>query len=325
VEWKKIIEDQNRILTSSLYFNFERIREKKLKLDSKRPLPTIALNRLKNDLFVEWSYNSNAIEGNTLSLNETRIVLEDGMTIKGKSLKEHLEVSNHHDAIFFLEKLIQKPQPITERVVLDLHEIVMLKIEKEFAGRYRNGQVRIGDANFVPPNALKIDALIEDWIDYINTNPHKLNDIVLSAILHHRFVWIHPFFDGNGRTIRLLMNLFLMQEGYPPAIILKTDRKKYYSALNQANNGNFEKLVILICQAIERSLDIYLMAYPDGDEYLPISNIVQEPEIEYGQEYVSLLARRGKIDAFKDGKDWYTSKKAILEYTKYKSKKRSPD
>jgi Fic family protein len=272
---------------------------------------------------IEWSYNSNGIEGNTLNLNETRMVLQDGMTVKGKSLREHLEITNHHDAIEFVEQIAQHKSGITEKNILNIHEIVMLKIEKEFAGRYRNGAVRIMGANFNPPNPLKISIFMEELTHFINTNSLQLTDIEMAAVLHHRFVWIHPFFDGNGRTVRLLMNLFLMRNGYPPAIILKNDRKKYYDALNHANNGNYYKLILLITQAIERSLDIYLMGHPGTNyQYLPLSSIIEEERLPYGQEYLSLLARQGKIDAFKEGRNWYTSKKAVNDYLTNRKRKR---
>jgi len=323
VEWIRNIEKEMPAFRVSLEENFKRIKEKKAELDKKRPLPAIALQRIKEDLYLEWSYNSNGIEGNTLNLNETRMVLQEGITVKGKSLREHLEITNHHDAIELVELLAQKKAPITEKNILSIHEMVMLKIEKQHAGCYRNGAVRIVGANFVPPNPLKIPLLMEELMHFVHDNPLKLNDIEQAAFLHHRFVWIHPFFDGNGRTVRLLMNLFLMQNGYPPAIILKNDRKKYYEALNQANNGSYGKLLLLIAQAIERSLDIYLMAYPgDNYYYQPIINIVEEEQLPYGQEYISLLARQGKIDAFKDGRNWYTSKKAVNDYLQNRKRKR---
>ena len=190
-------------------------------------------------------------------------------------------------------------------------------IEEDFAGRIRNGGVRISGANFVPPNANKVSDLLDELIDFVNTNPLQLNDIELATIFHHKFVWIHPFFDGNGRTVRLAMNLLLMRKGFPPAIILSNDRKKYYEALNQANNGNYQKLMLLMCQAQERTLNIYLSSLPDNDyDFQEISNIVNEPNSPYGQEYISLLARQGKIDAHKEGRNWYTTKKAIEDYMK---------
>jgi Fic family protein len=136
-------------------------------------------------------------------------------------------------------------------------------------------------------------------------------------------VWIHPFFDGNGRTVRLLFNLLLMKEGYPPAIILKNDRKKYYDALNRANKGDYNKIILLVMQAMERSLDIYLSNLDDeANDYQAISTIVNDSNVPYGQEYVSLLARRGEIDAFKEGNVWFTSKKALVEYISSRKRKR---
>ncbi len=323
MEWIKNIEKELQSQREVFSNHFERISIKKQELDKKRPLPAIALNRIKEDLYIEWSYNSNSIEGNTLNLNETRMVLNEGMTVKGKSLREHIEITNHHEAIEFVVQLAQKEKSITEKNVLCIHEIVMLKIEKQFAGCYRNGAVRIVGANFVPPNPLKVNLFMENLIHFIQQNPLKLNAIEMAAILHHRFVWIHPFFDGNGRTIRLLMNLYLMQKGFPPAIILKNDRKKYYEGLNQANNGNYNKLFLLIAQSIERSLDIYLMAHPGVNyDYMPITSIIEEEKLPYGQEYLSLLARQGKIDAFKEGRNWYTSKKAVNDYLSNRKRKR---
>jgi Fic family protein len=188
-------------------------------------------------------------------------------------------------------------------------------IEDDFAGRIRNGGVRITGANFVPPNATKVSDLLDELIDFINTNPLQMNDIELATVFHHRLVWIHPFFDGNGRTVRLAMNLLLMRKGFPPAIILKNDRKKYYEALNQANQGNYQKLILLMSQALERTLNIYISSLPDNDyDFQGISNIVSEPDSPYGQEYISLLARQGKIDAHKEGRNWFTTKKAIEDY-----------
>src|SRR5690606_487613 len=195
--------------------------------------------------------------------------------------------------------------------------------EDEFAGRLRNAGVRISGANFIPPNASKVSDLLEELVSYINDNPQQLHIIELATVFHHKLVWIHPFFDGNGRTVRLAMNLLLMRKGFPPAIILKNDRKKYYEALNQANRGNYHKLVLLISQALERTLNIYISALPGSDyEYKEISNLVEEESLPYGQEYISLLARQGKIDAYKEGRNWLTTKEAIEDYMPNRKRKR---
>ncbi|MFC0343790.1 Fic family protein [Epilithonimonas hispanica] len=299
----------------------ERILQKKAELDKLRPIPTYALKSIKESMTIEWTYNSNSIEGNTLTLQETKMVIEEGFTIKGKSLREHFEAVNHQEAIEFIESLVSDSYILNEKDILNVHNLVLNKIEKDFAGRFRTSGVRISGANFVPPNALKIDDYITELIEWVNSSNE--NFLIKSAIFHHRFVWIHPFFDGNGRTVRLLFNLLLMKEGFPPAIILKNDRKKYYDALNSANNGDYSKLLLLILQASERSLDIYLSSLNNTyDNYRPISDIVEEEKLPYGQEYVSLLARKGKIDAFKEGRNWLTTKEAILDYIENRERKR---
>ncbi|MCB9034528.1 MAG: Fic family protein [Chitinophagales bacterium] len=299
----------------------ERIAQKKLLLDTYRPIPSYQLNAIKESLNLEWVYNSNSIEGNTLTLQETKLILEEGFTIKGKSLREHFEAVNHQEAIDFVESLISDKYILKVTDIMEIHALVLQKIEKEFAGRFRTGGVRIAGANYLPPNALKVNAFIDDLIAWYNES--NINNIVKNAIFHHRFVWIHPFFDGNGRTVRLITNLLLMQVGFPPAIILRNDRKKYYAALNQANKGNYSKLLLLIIQAVERSLDIYLSNLNNtNDDYQLISDIVSEPEVPYGQEYISLLARQGKIDAYKDSRNWLTTKDAVLDYMKKRERKR---
>jgi Fic family protein len=302
---------------------FDRLYEKKQVLQTSRPLPSIALNKIKESLSIEWTYNSNSIEGNTLSLRETQMVLQEGITIKGKSLREHFETHNHDKAIDYLFSIVNEDYVLRSIDILNLHGLVLRSIEEDFAGRLRNGGVRITGANFVPPNANKVSDLLDELIHFINTNPLHLNDIELAAVFHHKLVWIHPFFDGNGRTVRLAMNLLLIRCGFPPAIILKNDRKKYYEALNQANGGNYQKLTLLMCQALERTLNIYINALPGNDkEYIEISNLVQEPNMPYGQEYISLLARQGKIDAYKEGRNWLTTREAIENYINTRKRKR---
>jgi Fic family protein len=302
---------------------FERLYEKLAVLQKSRPLPSIALQKIKEALSIEWTYNSNSIEGNTLTLRETQMVLQEGITIKGITLREHFEAKNHENAINHLYSIINAEYKLKSIDILSLHGLVLRSIEDDFAGRIRTGGVRITGANFVPPNATKVSDLLDELIDFVNSNPLNLNDIELATVFHHKLVWIHPFFDGNGRTVRLAMNLLLMRKGFPPAIILKNDRKKYYEALNQVNGGNYQKLTLLMCQALERTLNIYISSLPDNDyDFQEISNIVNEPSSPYSQEYISLLARQGKIDAHKEGRNWFTTKKAIDDYINNRKRKR---
>ncbi len=304
----------------------KRLSEKNEYILSQRPLPNIALKKLQETLQIEWTYNSNGIEGNSLTLIETQVVLQEGITIGGKSLREHFEVINHQKGIEEVFALASKNYKLRSIDILSLHQLVLNNIDADFAGRLRTSGVRITGANFTPPNASKVSDLIDEIIEYINTNPNNLHPIVLATLFHHWFVWIHPFFDGNGRTVRLAMNLILLKFGYPPAIILKNDRKKYYEALNNANNGNYEKLLLMMCQAVERSINIYenAMAPNDYSAYDSISNIVNEADVVYSMEYISLLARKGKIAAHKEGRNWYTSRKAIDTYINSIQKKIKP-
>jgi len=319
VEWTKYPYD-----FENLEQQLRRIDAKKQSLDKQRPLSTYALKSIKESLFLEWTFNSNSIEGNTLTLQETKLVIEEGITIKGKSLLEHFEAFNHQNAIEFVEELAQDKKELSAKNILGVHGLVLANIEKEYAGRYRTSGVRISGANFIPPNAQKVNQLMDELIGWINKSSEELHPLVQACIFHHRFVWIHPFFDGNGRTVRLLFNLLLMKKGFPPAIILKNDRKKYYEALSKANQGDYAKLLLLMVQAIERSLDIYLSSLDNThDKYKEIANIVEEMSLPYCQEYVSLLARKGKIDAYKQGKNWLTTEKAIMDYFEHRKRKRS--
>ncbi|RZK56875.1 MAG: Fic family protein [Pedobacter sp.] len=304
--------------------HIDRLYEKKAKIDQSRPLPNTVLHKIREQLSLEWTYNSNSIEGNTLNLHETQLILEEGITIGGKSLREHFEVLNHEKAIGYLYSLVNTDYTLRSIDILNLHSYILKNIEDEYAGRLRNGGVRIVGANFTPPSAKKISELFDELVEFINGNPLGVNDLVLATLFHHKLVWIHPFFDGNGRTVRLAMNLLLMRKGFPPAIILKNDRKKYYDALNQANKGSYHKLCLLMLQATERSLNMYINAMPGNsyDDYEPISSIVSEPGFPYGQEYISLLARQGKIDAYKEGKNWLTTKDAIEDYVVNRKRKR---
>lgn len=309
MEWNRVSEALEVSKTN-------RIQAKKVRLDAFRPFPNSILQRLHEDIALEWTYNSNAIEGNTLSLNETKVVLQHGLTVGGKTLREHFETINHKKAIDWLTARVNQDFPLSVKDILHLHYLVMSGIADEYAGIIRTGRVRITGAKFIPPNPLKVPDLLEELIEWVNDNPLNLNIVERISVFHHRFVWIHPFFDGNGRTARLVMNLLLMKWGYPPVIVLKVDRMKYYRALEDANSFQYSKLFLLIFQGLEQSLDRYLNAIEPGDGYdmVPLSEIAKESEIPYGQEYLSLLARRGEIEAFKTGRVWYATKGAVLNY-----------
>lgn len=185
---------------------------------------------------IEYTYESNKIEGNTLTLQETALVIDKGLTIGGKTLNEHLEAINHAYAIGYIKELAREKDTITERDILQIHALILQGIDRENAGTYRKVQVMISGAKHIPPQPFLLQKEMEDLINWYNENKNRLHPIELSAEMHERLVSIHPFIDGNGRTSRLLMNLILLQNGYPIAI-LKGDtenRLKYYEALETA-------------------------------------------------------------------------------------------
>lgn len=297
----------------------QRIDQKKAQLDALRPLPAAAVQRLQEELMVEWIYNSNAIEGNTLTLQETRLILETGLTIGGKSLREHFEVINHRAAIDYVEALVAEQAALTPFYVRQIHQLVLTQIDNDSAGQYRQLPVRIAGSSHTPPESWEVERLIQAWGDWVNHESIAWHSVERAALAHHRLVEIHPFIDGNGRTARLVMNLLLMQTGYPPTIIMKVNRQQYYRVLAQADSGKPGPLVNLVGRAVERSLTLYLEACtprtkPPVVAEQWISLRAAAADSPYSQEYLSLLARTGRLEAIKRGRNWYTSKQALENY-----------
>jgi len=303
-----------------------RLEEKLIKLNKLRPLPESAVQKLREKFQIEMTYNSNAIEGNSLTLRETFLVINEGITIKGKPLKDHLEAKDHHAALEYLYDLVDKDKKhtVSEMLIKNLHQIILQETDKEWAGRYRNANVIIGGAKHTPPDALQVPNKMRDLITWLNSKKNKLNIVELSALLHHRLVHIHPFFDGNGRTARLTMILFLMQAGYPLVVIMKTDRKKYYDILDKADGGIYEPLIKFIAQSVERSLDIYLKtltpATAKQEKFVSLAEISKVAP--FSAKYLNLLARQGKLEAYKEGRDWLTTKEAVGRYLKNRTRQR---
>ncbi len=255
---KRIIKPDNNnfiIDIDEKYFN--EVDKLKQKLDSKRPIPKETLKSLKESINLEWTYNSNGIEGNTLTLRETQVVLE-GITVGGKTIKEHLEAINHEKAIIYLDELVKDNKPITEWNIKNIHQLIFKEIDNENAGRYRRENVTIKGATHITPDYIKIPELMEKLIlNYETWN--KYHPIIQAALLHGELVKIHPFIDGNGRTSRLIMNLDLMNNGYNPVIIKKEDRLEYYDALDKAHTtGNYTDFVKLINKLEIEMLNKYL-------------------------------------------------------------------
>jgi Fic family protein len=288
-----------------------RLHQKKRQLDVFRPMESFTVQRLHQDLRLLATYHSNAIEGNTLSLHETQMVLEYGITIDGHPLREYLEATNHAEAFDSLPVLIERP--ITIETIQSLHALVMDKIDPQ-AGELRKVQVHIRGAPFTPPPARDVPLYLAQWIDWLTSDDAlRYDPIIRAAIAHHDFEALHPFTDGNGRVGRLLLNLMLMQDGYPPALVLREWRPRYIQALQQAQAGEYASLVNIVGQAVEQSLDLYLEACVESTAHLlPLNELA--PLFGTTVDYLGQLARSGKFEAKKRGQYWYASKEAIQQY-----------
>jgi Fic family protein len=235
---------------------FETVTRLQAELDALRPLPPHTAATLHEQLVLEWTYNSNAIEGNTLTLKETKVVLE-GITIGGKPMREHFEAINHKEAIEYVESVVAGDEPMTQHLIKSIHQLILKNIDNSNAGVYRRENVVISGASHVPPNHVLIAeqmAALVDWYKTFSGHP-----IERAARLHVDFVKIHPFVDGNGRTARLLMNFDLMKEGYQPVVIQAADRLSYFQVLDEAldkahTSEEYEEFLELLIKAEETAL-----------------------------------------------------------------------
>ena len=244
------------------YQLLKQIDSKKKKLDGFRPLSSEQVENLKRFFDVDFTYNSTVIEGNTLSLRETRVVLLDGITIGGKTVHEHLEVINHKEAIDYIEQLAHKNiDEYTRQDILNIHSIVLKNIDNENAGKYRRIPVYVRLKNgtihrYCEP--LKIIDEMDNFFTWLLQGPSE-HAVLFAAEAHVKLVTIHPFTDGNGRTARLLMNLILLYYGFPPAIIKAKDRIAYLDAIEAWQQQNDKDLFQnILLEAINESLGIYL-------------------------------------------------------------------
>ncbi len=208
------------------------IERQKAQLDRLRPVSSAALTQLQKHYDVNLTYTSNAIEGNTLTLRETAEVIEHGITVGGKSLRDHLEAVDHYDALLWTRGLAATTTPVNENVVCELHRRIVARSQPDIAGIYSRNPRRIAGSPVVFPNPAKIPELMEEfgaWLKDAPPSPTSAFDA------HFRLAAIHPFGDGNGRTARLLMNLLLIRGGYPPVSVRPEDRKTYLDALERGS------------------------------------------------------------------------------------------
>ncbi len=236
--------------------------ELKARLSTLRPLPEEALAKIREAMDIEYTYESNRIEGNTLTLQETALVINEGVTIGGKSMREHLEAINHNEAIAFIKEIAQEKEAVSERTILQIHALILRSINRENAGRYRTVPILISGSRHTPPQPYLVEKLMEEFMHhYKELEAQGEHPIHIAAYLHDELVRIHPFIDGNGRTARLLMNLYLLGKGYV-IISLKGDaesRIAYYKALEASHVENSpEAFKSLVAQAEVEALEKYL-------------------------------------------------------------------
>lgn len=248
-------------LSKDLTQKLEAIDTLKLKWQAAKPLSAIQLQKMKEYFNIEYTYNSNKIEGNTLTLQETHLVVNEGLTISGKSMTEHLEAVNHAEATDWLYELVGDRHIMAKRNLLNLHYLVLKSIDGQNAGNYRTVPVRISGSTHVPPQPFLLANLMQQYFSRLDQISGKVHPVILAAEAHERLVSIHPFIDGNGRTARLFMNLILLHHGYT-LTVLKGEaehRMAYYRALEDAQvNNNPEAFYSLIADRVEDSLNQHL-------------------------------------------------------------------
>lgn len=243
---------------------YQQLSELKGYLDEFRPFDDYQVEKLRETFDIEYTFHSNRIEGNTLTLGETNLVINKGITIGGKSVREHLEAVNHAQAITLMRELAGRNADITDHSVRDLHAIVLQAIDPKFAGRYREERVTITGSQHVPPNYAKVPSLMDDMYRWYDANKATLHPVQMAAEMHEKLVTIHPYRDGNGRTSRLLMNLILLRNGFPVTVISsdRNERQRYYDTLEAANlsqpadNTMFQRFVA-------ETVRIWLLKYLD--------------------------------------------------------------
>jgi excisionase family DNA binding protein len=284
-------------------------------LDSRRPLPVSVVEKLRNNFRSEFVYNSNAIEGNTLTLRETTLVINEGMTIGNKSIREIEEARNHPEAIEYVEEFASDKRRIRESDIFSLHQILMKgSLDQKYVGTYRKGDIRIEGSKHIPPPAYEVPHLMAEFIDLVNENPEDYTTVELASLVLHRFVQIHPFQDGNGRMARLLMNLVLLRKRYPPIVVLKSDRRKYLNYLEKADRHEYRRLINFIAQCVIKHLNMYLNALEQKPEEKLLSFQEAGHLFRISPTYLRVLANKGLIAATKDGRNWKIPRNELSKY-----------
>lgn len=273
--YREVLIQLNQGVSSTVYFDFTRIYPEtqsvdelvsqvddlKHALDSFRPFDPEQVKNLDQYFAERYTYDSNRIEGNTLTFRETTLILDKGVTIAGKSLREHLEVTNHAHAFEYIKDIASGNADLSEQVLRSIHQLILTGIDPKNAGRYRTIDVAIAGSQHQPSPSYLIPQEMDGYFAFYVSQKDNLHPVILAAEIHHRLVAIHPFVDGNGRTARLLMNLILLKHGYPIANISGSadSRSEYYAALEAADlTGSANRLHRLVLSEVKRTAIWYL-------------------------------------------------------------------
>lgn len=249
--------------TDDLALLYQQLTDLQKCLHSLRPFSASQVTKLNAIFDIEYTYQSNRIEGNTLTKSETDLIINKGFTVKGKPLSEHLEAINHQEAIDYIREMAISKGAFDKRVLLDIHALILHGIHRQNAGRYRECEVMISGSDFIPPSFLHVPALMDDYFNFYRQHQQSMHPVELASEMHERLVTIHPFVDGNGRTARLVMNLLLLQRGYPITILASDnkDREQYYHSLQLTQTGLVPDKVqfkLFIANNVKQWLFIYL-------------------------------------------------------------------
>ena len=267
------------------------------------------LRHIRNYFRIKNIYHSNAIEGNVLDVGETRQIVELGLTIAGKPLKDQAEAKNLNAALDYLEELATGlSSPISLHDIRQIHTLILRGIDDENAGDYRKVHVAISGSDYEPPDPMNIDSQMREFIDWLQSasSENPINVIQIAAACHAWFAQIHPFIDGNGRTARILMNLVLMRAGYPIAVITKDDRIRYYDALEQSQISDLTPFISLVLECVSETLDEYETA---ADE--------QRAQQEWSQSIASLLSQPQLIDKRNEYELWRSAMELLVNHYKH--------
>lgn len=229
----------------------EKIQALKAELDAKRPLNEGELRELRKWYDVTYTYHSNAIEGNSLTLAETKVVIEDGVTVGGKPLREIYEVKNHKKVLDMMFDFVDGGTPLDEAMILNLHKVLLAEIDTENAGVYRKVQVYISGSEEELPPASEVPALMSDFFYWYESEKSNVNPCLLASQFHYKFVKIHSFVDGNGRMARLLANLILVQNGYPPMIVPVVRRLEYIRSIQEGSDAFDAFMMTVIVESMK--------------------------------------------------------------------------